>query len=434
MKTYTYTGETLEEATRKAKSVHGDEPLILKTREIRKKSLTEKGLYELVIAVQDEEKPLPQNSVKKRLESIAQKNYEQKKQESKITLESDIDFSERAKQITELLSSTPSTQKNPYNIPTSPQTPKKPTLQESEELKAIKKEVEQMSDRLKLVQNMLWEEKKPSSNTKIPQEFAEIYNLAKSSGIDADRLEALMELSLELMPLSMRSSSITIKRYFREVLRKMIACKPERLDGAKKNIIMLVGPTGVGKTTTLAKLAARYSLKMRYRLGVITLDSYKIAAMEQLMTYARMMRLPIERADDPNDLSTAIDRLGHCDIVLIDTAGHSQYDSQKLELLKKYVSNDYSISVQLVLSAGTKYEDLKEIYRSFSAVEIDSVIFSKLDESRSFGNIFSLVCDIKKPISYFSIGQVVPSDLLVASNDYLVDCLLDGFKNPNKEE
>lgn len=434
MKTYTYTGETLEEATRKAKSVHGDEPLILKTREIRKKTLTEKGLYELVIAVQDEEKPLPQNSVKKRLESIAQKNYEQKKQESKITLESDIDFSERAKQITELLSSVPSTQKNPYNIPTPPQTPKKPTLQESEELKAIKKEVEQMSDRLKLVQNMLWEEKKPSSNTKIPQEFAEIYNLAKSSGIDADRLEALMELSLELMPLSMRSSSITIKRYFREVLRKMIACKPERLDGAKKNIIMLVGPTGVGKTTTLAKLAARYSLKMRYRLGVITLDSYKIAAMEQLMTYARMMKLPIERADDPNDLSTAIDRLGYCDIILIDTAGHSQYDSQKLELLKKYVSNDYSISVQLVLSAGTKYEDLKEIYRSFSAVEIDSVIFSKLDESRSFGNIFSLVCDIKKPISYFSIGQVVPSDLLVASNDYLVDCLLDGFKNPNKEE
>lgn len=436
MKTYTYTGETLEEATRKAKSVHGDEPLVLKTRELRKKTLTEKGLYELVIAVQDEEKPLPQNSVKKRLEEISQKNYEQKKQESKITLESDIDFSERAKQITELLSSPPSSPKNPYNIPTPPQPAKKPTLQESEELKAIKKEVEQMSDRLKLVQNMLWEEKKPSPNTKIPQEFAEIYNLAKSSGIDADRLEALMDLSLELMPLSMRSNSVTIKRYFREVLRKMVICKAERLEGAKKNIVMLVGPTGVGKTTTLAKLAARYSLMldMRYRVGVITLDSYKIAAMEQLMTYARMMKLPIERADDPNDLSTAIDRLGYCDFILIDTAGHSQYDSQKLELLKKYANSDYSISVHLVLSASTKYEDLKEIYRSFSAVEIDSIIFSKLDESRSFGNIFSLVCDIKKPISYFSIGQVVPSDLLVASNDYFVDCLLDGFKNPNKEE
>lgn len=433
MKTYTYTGETLEEATRKAKSVHGDEPLILTTKEIRKKSLTQKGLYELVIAVQDEEKPLPQNSIKKRLESIAQKNYEQKKQDSKIALESEIDFSERARQISEILSSP---QKNPYNLPTTPPAqPKKQTPQESEELKAIKKEVEQMSDRLKLVQNMLWEEKKPSSNTKIPQEFAEIYNLAKSSGIDHDRLEALMELSLELMPLSMRSSSVTIKRYFREVLRKMIACKPERLDGAKKNIIMLVGPTGVGKTTTLAKLAARYSLmlNMRYKVGIITLDFYKIAAMEQLMVYARMMRLAIERVDDPQELSSAIDRLSYCDFILIDTAGHSQYDSQKLDLLKKYVDNNYSINVHLVLSASTKYEDLKDIYRSFSAVEIDSIIFSKLDESRSFGNIFSLICDVKKPISYFSIGQVVPSDLLVASNDYLVDCLLDGFKNPNKE-
>lgn len=436
MKTYTYSGETLEEAMRKAKGVHGDEPLILKTREVRKKSLTEKGLYELVIAVQEEEKTLPENSIKKRLDAIAQKSLEQKKQESKITLESDVDFSQKAKQITEILSSTQKTSKNPYSIPApTPQIPRQQLIQESEELKAIKKEVEQMSDRLKLVQNMLWEEKKPSNNTKIPQEFAEIYNLAKSSGMDHDRLEALMDLSLELMPLSMRSNSVTIKRYFREVLRKMIVCKPERLEGSQKKIVMLVGPTGVGKTTTLAKLAARYSLmlNMRYKVGVITLDSYKIAAMEQLMTYARMMKLPIERADDPQELSIAIDRLNYCDFILIDTAGHSQYDSQKLELLKRYANSDYSISVHLVLSANTKYEDLKDIYHSFSAVEIDSIIFSKLDESRTFGNIFSLVCDVKKPVSYFSIGQVVPSDLLVASNDYFVDCLLDGFKNPNKE-
>lgn len=434
MKTYTYTGETLEEAMRKAKSVHGDEPLILKTREVRKKSLTEKGLYELVIAVQ-EEKSLPNNSVKKRLDEIAQKSFEQKKQEGKITLESEMELSERAKQISEILSSSPKTSKNPYFPTSTPQAPKQQLVQESEELKAIKKEVEQMSDRLKLVQNMLWEEKKPSGSTKIPQEFAEIYNLAKSSGIDQDRLEALMDLSLELMPLSMRSNSVTIKRYFREVLRKMIACKPERLEGSQKNIVMLVGPTGVGKTTTLAKLAARYSLmlNMRYKVGVITLDSYKIAAMEQLMTYARMMKLPIERADDPQELGRAIDRLNYCDFILIDTAGHSQYDSQKLELLKKYANSDYCISAHLVLSASTKYEDLKDIYHSFSAVEIDSIIFSKLDESRSFGNVFSLICDVKKPVSYFSIGQVVPSDLLVASNDYFVDCLLDGFKNPNKE-
>lgn len=428
MKLYTYQGETPDEALRKARGVHGDDSMIISTKEIRKKSLTEKGLYEVVIAAEDKVEVAPPNSVKQKLEQIAQKQYDKKKHENKIALESDGDLSERARQISKLITS-PS---NPYNI--QPQVPSKPQEQNSEDIKAIKKEVEQMSDRIKLIQSMFWEEKnQPSKEMKIPQEFAEIYNLAKNSGIDKERLDALMELSLELMPLSMRSNSETIKRYFREVLRKMFECRDEHLSG--KNIIMFVGPTGVGKTTTLAKIAARYSLMLnkRHKVGVITLDSYKIAAMEQLMTYARMMKLPIERVDDPKDLQGAIDRLGYCDFILIDTAGHSQYDNQKLEMLKRYLSNEFLISVSLVLSASTKYEDLKDIYKSFSTVEIDSVIFSKLDESRSFGNIFSLACDIKKPISYFSIGQSVPNDLLVANNDFLVDCLLEGFKKPKKD-
>lgn len=428
MKLYTYQGETPDEALRKAKSVHGDDSVIVSTKEIRKKSLTEKGLYEVVIVAEDKIQVPSQNSVKQKLEEIAQKQYDKKKQENKITLESDGDLSERARQISKLITSPNS----PYNI----QTPPVPKIQDhsNEDIKAIKKEVEQMSDRIRLIQSMFWEERhQPSKEMKIPQEFAEIYQLAKNSGIDKERLDALMELSLELMPLSMRSNSATIKRYFREVLRKMFECRDEKLSG--KNIIMFVGPTGVGKTTTLAKLAARYSLMLskRHKVGVITLDSYKIAAMEQLMTYARMMKLPIERVDDPRDLQVAIDRLEYCDVILIDTAGHSQYDNQKLDMLKKYLSNEFVISVTLVLSANTKYEDLKDIYKSFSAVEIDSIIFSKLDESRSFGNIFSLACDIKKPISYFSIGQSVPNDLLIANNDFLVDCLLEGFRKPKKD-
>lgn len=422
MKLFTYTGETPDEALRQAKSVHGSDPFILKSREIRKKSLSQKGLYEIVIAVEEEQPK--ENSVKKKLDEIAQKKFDRKKQEQDQKVSLNQDLSETIRQISEIATGV----QNPYKQ-------QKISPQSQEEFKAIKKEIEQIDDRLKLIQSMLWEEKKPSENLKIPQEFAEIYNLAKNSGIDANRLNALMELTLELMPLQMRSSSITIKRYFREVLRKMISCRSETLEKGRRSIVMFVGPTGVGKTTTLAKLAARYSLMLekRYKVGVITLDSYKIAAMEQLMTYARMMRLEIERVDDPSEFYAALDRLKYCDFILIDTAGHSQYDSQKLDLLKSYVQNDFQIEVSLVLSAGTKYEDLKDIYQSFSAVEIDNLIFSKLDESRHFGNIFSLACDIKKPISYFSIGQSVPNDLLVASNDFLVDCLLDGFQTPKKE-
>lgn len=429
MKLFTYTGETLDEALRQAKSVHGDDPYILKSREIRKKSITQKGLYEIVIAVENEEgkgdSNPAQNSVKKKLDEIVQKNYDKKKHNQKITLGADM--KQAIKEISEIA--------NPHFEPYKPQQPIQKN-QSQEELKAIKKEIEQIDDRLKLIQSMFWEEKKPSTpSLNIPQEFAEIYHLAKNSGIDKERLDALMELSLELMPLQMRSNSVTIKRYFREVLRKMISCRSENFQAHAKNILMFVGPTGVGKTTTLAKLAARYSLMLnrRYKVGVITLDSYKIAAMEQLMTYARMMKLGIERVDDPRELHNALDRLAYCDFILIDTAGHSQYDGQKLESLKDYTQNEFNIDISLVLSASTKYEDLRDIYQSFSAVEIDNLIFSKLDESRSFGNIFSLACDVKKPISYFSIGQSVPNDLLVASNDFLVDCLLEGFKNPKKE-
>lgn len=426
MKLFTYTGETPDEALRQAKSVHGSDPFILKSREIRKKTLSQKGLYEIVIAVEEQNEEPAKNSVKKKLDEIAQKSFEKKKQDQKISLSQDMN--ETIRHISEIAGV-----KNPSN-PYVPQK-QKPQMQESEDLRAIKKEIEQIDDRLKLIQSMFWEEKKPNHHLNIPQEFAEIYGIAKNSGIDSERLNALMELTLELMPLQMRSNSVTVKRYFREVLRKMIACRSENLEIGSKNILMFVGPTGVGKTTTLAKLAARYSLMLdkRYKVGVITLDSYKIAAMEQLMTYARMMRLGIERVDDPSELEHALDRLKYCDFILIDTAGHSQYDKQKLEMLKSYMQNDFHIEVSLVLSAGTKYEDLRDIYQSFSAVEIDNLIFSKLDESRSFGNIFSLACDVRKPISYFSVGQSVPNDLLVASNEFLVDCLLDGFKKPQKD-
>lgn len=115
---------------------------------------------------------------------------------------------------------------------------------------------------------------------------------------------------------------------------------------------------------------------------------------------------------------------------MIDTAGHSQHDRSKLETLKSYLNNDYKIDVNLVLAINAKYEDLKDTYNAFSEMNIDTLIFSKLDESRNFGNMFSLVYETKKPISYLSIGQGVPNDLILAGNDYLVDCLLDGFKRP----
>jgi flagellar biosynthesis protein FlhF len=212
----------------------------------------------------------------------------------------------------------------------------------------------------------------------------------------------------------------------------MVPVRHEReVPRGSKKLIMFVGPTGVGKTTTIAKLAARFSYikEKRDKVGIITLDTYRIGAVEQLFQYAKMMKLPIEDVVDPADFNSALQSLSHCNVILIDTVGSSQYDKDKLAKLNQFVKNsEYEIDVNLVLSAGSKLEDLKEIYKNFSFLNIDTLVFTKFDETKAFGTVFSLIHDIDRPVSYFSVGQEVPDDIVVANSDFLVECMLNGFK------
>lgn len=456
---YTYTAPSYKETMEIAKNKHGEDALIVSSKEIKKKSLLENGLWEIVVVApkqdskddgQDSNNELPNNSIEKRLQDIAQKAIE-KKREAKERQNNDIgiQISNAVKEIAKL---TPNTQKKaiqPREI--NDDIIKKPNKDEPnrtrealakrnqdelKELKSIKQELDKMNDKMKLIQSMFWNDinSKAQNTNNIPHEFAEIYRICKNSGMKNEHLDEIMQLSQNLMPVNMRENSVTIKRYFREVLRKMIACRPENIDMKRKRIVMLVGPTGVGKTTTLAKLATHYSVKHRYKVGLITLDSYRIGAYDQLAFYAKKLKLSINAVNDTAEFERSLDELKYCDYILIDTIGSSQHDKQKLDILKKYANADYNIDVNLVLCATTKYEDLIDIYNSFGILNIDTLIFSKLDESKGFGNIFSLIYETKKPVSYFTIGQEVPEDILVARNDYLSDCIINGFSKPMRDE
>jgi flagellar biosynthesis protein FlhF len=396
LKLKTFTAPTYTEALNKVKAELGDEAVIVSTKEVKKKTLTSPGLYEIVVAIEEQKAPQ-----KKPLDDVM------------------VRISQAAKEINSL-SQEPvkeKIKKTPLKAP------------DNDEIKKIKEEISKLADTLKFLQATVWD-MAHKDELEIPPEFSEIYALSRASGMSPKHLDEIMKLTIKYMPLKMRKNRETIKRYFHTLLKKMIPIRFEReIKPPHKKIMMFVGPTGVGKTTTIAKLAARYAYKLsqRHKVGIITLDTYRIGAVEQLMTYAKMMRLPIETVVDPNDFEEALNTLRHNDYILIDTVGSSQHDKEKIERLNSFlkVNTFAEINVSLVLSATTKYEDLSDIYKNFSILPIDTFVFTKLDETKTYGNIFSLLLDTKKPISYFSIGQEVPDDLMVADADYLLKGILN---------
>lgn len=202
----------------------------------------------------------------------------------------------------------------------------------------------------------------------------------------------------------------------------------KRFDTQRVNI--LVGPTGVGKTTTIAKLAATQQLGYGRKVGLITIDTYRIGAVEQLRTYAGILGVPFHVVNKPEDMAEKLENLKDCDMVLIDTLGTSPRDMQKLVEIKKNLNSiNEPATTYLVASMSTDKDILDSILERYKMLRYDAMVLTKVDEAENTSNLWHLIENIKVPIHYFCHGQDVPDDIKEATSDNLFNYFEENFIN-----
>lgn len=217
---------------------------------------------------------------------------------------------------------------------------------------------------------------------------------------------------------------------YQKIILKLGEMKPISFEkGDKKpKVIFFVGPTGVGKTTTIAKLSSKLLLEEKKKIAIVTSDTYRIAAVEQIKTYANILSIPVEVVYEAKDLETILPKYKEYDYILMDTAGRSHKNKEQIDDLKKIFDSfaNYSILTYLVLSATTKYKDLKKITTLYEDITDYNLIFTKLDETDAIGNILNIKLDTDRALSYVSYGQNVPDDIEVMNPQIIAKQVLGG--------
>ena len=258
----------------------------------------------------------------------------------------------------------------------------------------------------------------------LSEELFEVY----ADLIEADVEEQICQEYIERLRREHFSGTATAEDYRGQLMEylesELHTSGPLLTSNGQGRVVALVGPTGVGKTTTIAKLAANYRLRENKRVGLITVDTYRIAAVEQLRTYAEIIDLPMEVVSTPKEMREAVAKLSNLDLVLMDTAGRSPRDDVRIQELKSMLAEAKPAEVHLVLSAVGGARSLATTAERFATVNTTSMIVTKLDEATALGNLVSVSRSCGLPISYVTDGQNVPDDIQTAQSRELAKLIL----------
>ena len=272
------------------------------------------------------------------------------------------------------------------------------------EMEDIKSTVTEIAQRLKYTQI-------PSLPDHLRDAYVTLVEQEVGEGVAAELTEAVYRS----MPPGQLERKEFVDRCLIETIASLVktgtAVKPK---SRRPRVVALVGPTGAGKTTTIAKLAAIEKFVNNARVGLITLDTFRIGAIEQLRTFASIADIPMEVVYRPAEMNAAIKKLANKDVILVDTVGRSQRAAKDLSELKKFVEVARPDEVHLVLSASTGIRTLVEVVDRFKSLKPNHIIFSKIDEAVTFGPLFNIAQKANVNVSYLTTGQGVPDDIVPA--------------------
>ena len=286
---------------------------------------------------------------------------------------------------------------------------------------------------LKETLNRLVQNSSPGSEKKHGAGESPIINryrdVLKKNDFDSEECNSIIKEMKNSISNDDLNDEYKIEKSLKDLLKSRIVTAGPIKPGNRKKILMFIGPTGVGKTTTMAKLGALYSLREGNRVVFITIDNYRIAATEQLKKYAEIMRIPIYAVNDQKEFKSIINR-EKAEIILVDTSGRSHRNQLKISEIKSFADLvEYDFEKVLCVSANTRKSDLNDVFKAFDVINFDSVIITKVDETSNVGNVVDVADKYNKPISYYTNGQEVPNDIEIADSDKIVDLMIGNINN-----
>ena len=288
-----------------------------------------------------------------------------------------------------------------------------------------------LSQEMGLIKSMVMDLVKETRSAQAPQVPEELFDhylgLIQNQVARELAADIVAKLHSQLRPEHLKNGEFVRSKLAEHVERMLPAAGPiVRTKTAGPHVVALIGPTGVGKTTTIAKLAANLKLREKRRVGLITIDTYRIAAVDQLKKYADIIGSPLKVVSTPDDLREAISAMSDFEFILIDTAGRSPTDALKLSELRNFIVVANPDEVHLVLSTTASQECIESAIARFGEVRVDKIIFTKLDEAVHIGVVLNVIRKVNKRLSYLTTGQDVPDDIEVVAAGKLARLILGG--------